>query len=204
MIILLLTTLYSCGLTLSDNIIVDYAKAAEINETKVGFFYNQIDGTYTTLNQSDLNKITNYMTIGSLDQILGSCIKYYEYPRFQTVKSTKNITEQWLGARIMNQQIIDEWLVYAHLPMESPTNAWKIIMKKCFAGKILENEIELYQYSALVPSVKKNSFLYTFSWKIKNIDKDKDDSNICYQATYSLTYNMITCQDYTVDCNPPF
>ncbi len=186
-------------ITLSENMISDYVVTAGLNVTKVGFFYNQVNEKYMPLNQSNLNAITNYLTIGLLgNNETGSCIKYYEYPKFHKIKRERNVTQQWIGARVMNKQIIDEWLIYASLPMDSPTIIWKIITNKCF-DKGKKNEIELYQYSALVPSVMNKTFMYTFSWKNINTNSQR-----CYQSTYSLTYNVITCQDYIVDCYPPY
>lgn len=198
-LLMLLCIPYGLSTRLSENLISDYATTADLNTTKVGFFYNQIKGEYVPLNQSNLDSITNYLTIGSIAYSEeGSHIKYYEHPNFRTVKSVKNITEGWIGARAMDKEIIDKWLFFASLPIDSPTIVWKIITNKCF-GEIKKNQIELYQYSALVPSIRTNIFLYTFSWKIKG-----SGSKHCFQSTYSLTYRTITCQDYIVDCNPPY
>jgi hypothetical protein len=181
------------------NRISDYVLAADPGSTKVGFFYNQVNDIYLPLNQSDLNQITDYMTIGSIgpETEIGSEIKYFKSPDFRTVRNIKNISDQWIGARSMTQRIIDQWLIYQSLRVYEPTNVWDRILRACFHTK--NNQIELYQYTALVPSLATDTLIYTFSWKIKEMR-----TNYCYQSIYSLTHDTIVCQGYMVDCKPPF
>lgn len=178
----------------SENLIFDYVLTADPNITKIGFFYNRINGKYIPLDQTDLNHLSNYQTVGTLDQDTGSLVKYYESPNFLLAKITKEVPQIWIGARTMNQQIIDKWMNYSQRPLDSPTVIWRHIIKECFDKN---NDIDLFQYSALVPSTRSDTFLYTFAWKFKN-------TTYCYQSTYSLTFETITCQGYIVDCQPPF
>jgi len=192
------------------NRISDYVLAADPGSTKVGFFYNQINGIYLPLNQSDLNQITDYMTIGSInpnteirslasETEIGSEIKYFKSPDFRTVRDIKNISDQWIGARPVTQRIIDQWLIYQSLRMYEPTDVWDRIIRACFHTNNDHDQIELFQYTALVPSLATNTLIYTFSWKIKEMR-----TNYCYQSMYSLTHDTIVCQGYMVDCKPPF
>ena len=193
MLFLLFINLCSCS-----NIIFDYATTSVPNITKEAYFYNTNFNSYIPINNNNLENITSYLTINfvNMSNTANIIIDYYKKPQFLEPFTSKCFNKSWLGIKIMNEFIINQWFKYSNEKTKSPTFMWNKIIKKCF-----NSDVQLYTYVVLVPSNNITTFLYTFSWKYSSNNLTKD----CTQSIYELNHNKIICFAYDgVNCNPPF
>jgi len=180
-----------------ENVLYDFAKVAEPNVTKIAYFYN-VDQTNKSvpINQTNLNLVSSYLTMNTVlnnsDQVF---VKYYKTPNFQQLNKSKYFNESWIGTRNMNQQELTTWMQYSQNILKSPTFTWILVTRFCFQNT---NDVDLYDYTAIIPAVSRTTYMYVFTWK----DKDMND---CAQATFSLNYDQIVCVAMKgVNCFPPF
>ncbi len=183
----------------SENILSDFALTAEPNLTKIVFFYKRISDNITVpLDQTDLNKVTTYLTINQVkNNGTGTDKNYYQYPDFRKLNYSKHENKSWIGSWNMNTNMIKQWHSYSHNTFKTPTFVWKLITNKCFQNS---SQIQLYDYSALLPSIIPITYLYVFTWKYRDAKEFK-----CTQSTYSLVDDIIVCSMFQeLSCIPPF
>lgn len=186
--------------TFSLNIIMDFAQKAHPNTTKIAFFYNMdANNESIPLDESNLNILSSYLTINDGLKRNNTFVKYYEAPYFN-LNFSKNFNKSWLGAWPMNKAALNKWIEYSQEERMTPTFVWDVIKYKCFLSK---SNIKLYDYSAIIPSVVPETFMYVFTWM--DFTNGTNSTNNCVQSTYSLTNNKITCVAFqNIDCSPPF
>lgn len=180
----------------TDNVLYDFAKIAEPNATKIAYFYN-VDETNKSIpiNQTNLNLVSSYLTINTVmndtDRVI---VRYYTRPNFQQLNGSKYFDEPWIGTKSMNQQQLTSWMQYSQDILKTPTFAWMIVVGYCLKNT---KNVDLYDYTAMIPAVRQTMFMYVFTWKDKNMDS-------CTQTTFSLNYDHIVCMAMRgVDCDPP-
>lgn len=184
-------------MTMGINVLLDFAQSAEPNTTKAAFFYN-IDSNNRSipLNQKNLDDLSSYLTIGSQSE--GSYVKYYRGPYFSKHFFEKYFNRTWLGTLGMNETALAQWEDYATQSNKTPTYIWKRVVNDCFQNKT--DGIELYDYSAILPSIIPITHLYVFTWKTI-LSKETN----CTQSTYSLTDDELECSVFRdISCPPPF
>jgi hypothetical protein len=181
----------------TENVLYDFAKVAEPNATKIAYFYN-IDETNKTIpiDQTNLNRVSSYLTINTVlnctDWVV---VRYYMAPNFQQLNGSKYINEPWIGTRPMDQKDLTTWIQYSQNILKSPTFAWIMVTRFCFKDT---NDVDLYDYTAMIPVISQTMFMYVFTWKDKNMDS-------CVQTTFSLKYDKIVCIAMKgIDCTPPY
>ena len=204
--------------TKSENVLSDFAHTAQPDLTKVVFFYKTLSGGNKSIpfDHFDLNNISTYLTINQGINLgfpgfpgsgsgcssgsgtaTGTDINFYQYPDFRKLNYSKHEDTTWMGAWNMNDLMLKQWDSFSHDPFKTPTYAWYLITIECFKNT---TQIDLYDYSALLPSIVPLTYLYVFTWKTKDSLVFK-----CTQSTYSLIDNKIVCSVFqNLECSPPF